>query len=524
MASSGRLVGVGVDDRRVRHRRHATWRRRYPRPGSGYRLSHPLRRVRWCDARSTRGLATVDTRRAAQASDVHVRLRRVPAGEPRRQRLLRPVPGPHPQRRRHASSRPAWSTRSTSATPARWTACGPRRWRWSSPRRRTSPARPTRPSSARATSRPPTSSTSRCSRTCSPSASRSSRPGGRIAVNVANLGRKPYRSLSADVIGILQDRLGLLLRGEVIWRKARGAGANCAWGSFKTAGQPGAARPHRAGGDRQQGPLRPRAARARSGVTEGLPVGGHHHRRRVHGRHPRRVGAGPGERHPRRPPGAVPGRAAAAPDRPLHLRGRRRARPVHGLGHHRRRRGARRSALPRLRHRRGLREGGPRAGRRRGRPRAGQPRSARPDKAVAAAGDALAAAGFTLADPKATKRRRFAGGVSVDWIATDAAGDEWLVHRGRGQHRDAHRAPALRCPLPHARRGRRAHHRRPPRARAHHRPPGPRLGGARGRARPRVASRWSTRSSWAPRASPARLAAYAAGGQHDPVGELLPGL
>ena len=29
-------------------------------------------------------------------------------------------------------------------------------------------------------------------------------PGGRIAVNVANLGRKPYRSLSADVISILQ--------------------------------------------------------------------------------------------------------------------------------------------------------------------------------------------------------------------------------------------------------------------------------------------------------------------------------
>src|SRR5581483_1452942 len=35
-------------------------------------------------------------------------------------------------------------------------------------------------------------------------------PGGRIAVNVANLGRKPYRSLSADVIRILQDDLGLL--------------------------------------------------------------------------------------------------------------------------------------------------------------------------------------------------------------------------------------------------------------------------------------------------------------------------
>src|ERR671910_3363587 len=63
-------------------------------------------------------------------------------------------------------------------------------------------------------------------------------PGGRIAVNVANLGRKPYRSLSADVIGILQDRLGLLLRGEVVWRKARGAGGNCAWGSFKQPANP----------------------------------------------------------------------------------------------------------------------------------------------------------------------------------------------------------------------------------------------------------------------------------------------
>ncbi len=63
-------------------------------------------------------------------------------------------------------------------------------------------------------------------------------PGGRIAVNVANLGRKPYRSLSADVITILQDRLRLLLRGEIIWQKARGAGGNCAWGSFRSPGNP----------------------------------------------------------------------------------------------------------------------------------------------------------------------------------------------------------------------------------------------------------------------------------------------
>lgn len=63
-------------------------------------------------------------------------------------------------------------------------------------------------------------------------------PGGRIAVNVANLGRKPYRSLSADVIHLLQDELGLLLRGEIIWQKARGAGGNCAWGSFQSAKNP----------------------------------------------------------------------------------------------------------------------------------------------------------------------------------------------------------------------------------------------------------------------------------------------
>lgn len=63
-------------------------------------------------------------------------------------------------------------------------------------------------------------------------------PGGRIAVNVANLGRKPYRSLSADVIRILQDDLQMLLRGEIIWRKAEGAGGSCAWGSFQSPSNP----------------------------------------------------------------------------------------------------------------------------------------------------------------------------------------------------------------------------------------------------------------------------------------------
>lgn len=63
-------------------------------------------------------------------------------------------------------------------------------------------------------------------------------PGGRMAVNVANLGRRPYRSLSADMISILQDDLGLLLRGEIIWRKAQGAGGSCAWGSFRSPANP----------------------------------------------------------------------------------------------------------------------------------------------------------------------------------------------------------------------------------------------------------------------------------------------
>jgi DNA modification methylase len=63
-------------------------------------------------------------------------------------------------------------------------------------------------------------------------------PGGRIAVNIANLGRKPYRSLAADVTRILEEDLGLLLRGEVVWRKAEGASGNCAWGSFQSASNP----------------------------------------------------------------------------------------------------------------------------------------------------------------------------------------------------------------------------------------------------------------------------------------------
>jgi DNA modification methylase len=62
-------------------------------------------------------------------------------------------------------------------------------------------------------------------------------PGGRIAVNVANLGRRPYRSLAGDVTEILQE-LGLLLRGEIVWWKGRAAGGSCAWGTFQRPNNP----------------------------------------------------------------------------------------------------------------------------------------------------------------------------------------------------------------------------------------------------------------------------------------------
>ena len=87
-------------------------------------------------------------------------------------------------------------------------------------------------------------------------------PGGRIAVNVANLGRKPYRSLAADVVHILQDELKLLLRGEVIWRKGEGAAGNCAWGSFRSAANPVLRDTTERVDHREQGPLRPRARAA----------------------------------------------------------------------------------------------------------------------------------------------------------------------------------------------------------------------------------------------------------------------
>ena len=61
--------------------------------------------------------------------------------------------------------------------------------------------------------------------------------GGRLVVNVANLGRKPYIPFSKFFIDIISE-IGFLMRGEIIWQKSKGANANFAWGSWLSASNP----------------------------------------------------------------------------------------------------------------------------------------------------------------------------------------------------------------------------------------------------------------------------------------------
>jgi DNA modification methylase len=346
--------------------------------------------------------------------------------------------------------------------------------------------------------------------------------GGRIAVNVANLGRKPYRSLSADVIGILQDRLGLLLRGEVIWRKARGAGANCAWGSFKTPANPVL----RDLTERVVIASKGRFDRARKGpvrVKQGLPsvatttadefMDATLDVWELAPESATRVG------HPAPFPVELPQRLIDL----YTFEGDVVLDPFMGSGT---------TAIAAVRAgRRYLGYDTDEAYVKAARERAAvevarvqaNPGPARPDKAATAAGDALAAAGFSLADPKATKRRRFAGGIGVDWIATDARGGEWLVlvagattvvrtglrrsdvlFRTLGEAAvlttAGHRVLVLTTDLP-----------------ARGSAPLAAVAAARGVTLVDALELGAT--GVAP-----RLAAYAAGDHHEPVGELLPGL
>lgn len=61
--------------------------------------------------------------------------------------------------------------------------------------------------------------------------------GGRVAINVANIGRKPYIPLHVHIINIM-NKLGFLMRGEIIWNKSASAGTSFAWGSWKSAVNP----------------------------------------------------------------------------------------------------------------------------------------------------------------------------------------------------------------------------------------------------------------------------------------------
>ena len=73
--------------------------------------------------------------------------------------------------------------------------------------------------------------------TCFSEVYRSTQPGGRLVVNIANLGRKPYQPLNKQFTDMLIN-LGFLMRGEIIWQKSKGANANFAWGSWMSASNP----------------------------------------------------------------------------------------------------------------------------------------------------------------------------------------------------------------------------------------------------------------------------------------------
>ena len=402
---------------------------------------------------------------------------------------------------------------------------------WWSRRRRTSPARPTRPSTPTTpASRPATSSTSPCCATCSPSASGCSSPAGASRSTWPTSGRKPYRSLSADVIRILQDDLGLLLRGEVVWRRP-GAPAATAPGAPTAAPANPVLRDVTervvvASKGRFDRALSRRTRRA-AGPAPHL----HPHRRRVHRRHPRRVGDPARVAPAGRPPGPVPRRAAPAAHPALHLRRRPRPRPLPRVGVHRGRGGAHRPPLRRLRPRPGLRRHRPRAG---SRPSSRRPPPASPTPPpwpwheAAGAGHgheapvgrgAAARSGSPPSRNERAASRAWAGRAARRPTTRPAAA--WLFdarrrlhHRavGPGPHRGGHGAP-----VGPRHGGRRA----PPVSRVPvllvaGRPRGPveRRPGAAGR---RARRRSSTSSRSSPRDGRRRLAAYASGTRDAPL-------
>jgi DNA modification methylase len=61
--------------------------------------------------------------------------------------------------------------------------------------------------------------------------------GGRVCINIANVGRKPYIPYHSFIIDIMLE-IGFFMRGEIIWNKSASAGTSCAWGSWASASNP----------------------------------------------------------------------------------------------------------------------------------------------------------------------------------------------------------------------------------------------------------------------------------------------
>ncbi len=62
-------------------------------------------------------------------------------------------------------------------------------------------------------------------------------PGGRVCINIANLGRKPYIPLHTFIIEDMFN-LGFLMRGEIIWNKSTSGSPSTAWGTWLSAKNP----------------------------------------------------------------------------------------------------------------------------------------------------------------------------------------------------------------------------------------------------------------------------------------------
>ena len=61
--------------------------------------------------------------------------------------------------------------------------------------------------------------------------------GGRIVINIANIGRKPYIHLNGLLSNLLIEK-GFIMRGEIIWSKGASSGGSTAWGSWLSPSNP----------------------------------------------------------------------------------------------------------------------------------------------------------------------------------------------------------------------------------------------------------------------------------------------